>query len=282
MQISDSAIKYMTVWSGTVRTVTADLHLQHLGSGPSLVLLHANGGDHRDFAAISPHLAEAGWRVRALDWPGHGRSPRSGAETAVGFGDGLIDMLEELGGRHVLLGNSVGGFAALRAAAHAPDLVAGLVLVSPGGFTPHWPGSTLVCRVIGSAAVAPRAYRTLPRVYLRDRNPGVAAAIGRAQEASRTPGSAAVFASVWRSFADPDHDARPLAAGVRCPVLLAWGTRDPILPWRIDGRRARAALPDAEIITFDGAGHQPFIERPEEFLDGTMPFLARIHEANSA
>lgn len=272
----------MTARSCTVNSVTNGLHLQTLGEGPSLVLLHANGGDHRDFEAVAPRLAESGWRVNALDWPGHGRSPRSGAATAVGFGDRLIDVLAELGGRHVLLGNSVGGFAALRAAAHAPDLVSGLVLVSPGGFTPHWTGSTLACRVIGSQAVAPRAYRTLPRLYLRDRNPGVAAALARAREASRNPGSAAVFASVWRSFADTEHDARPLAAGVCCPVLLAWGTRDPILPWRIDGRRARAALPDAEIVTFDGAGHQPFIERPDEFVSRTTPFLKRLHAANSA
>lgn len=272
----------MTVGSCTVKTVTTGLHVQTLGTGPSLVLLHANGGDHRDFEAIAPRLAESGWRVSALDWPGHGRSPRSEPETAVGFGDRLIDVLGELGGRHVLLGNSVGGFAALRAAAHAPDLVSGLVLVSPGGFTPHWPGTTLTCRVIGSSAVAPRAFRVLPQLYLRDRNPGVTATIARAQTASRNPESAQVFAGIWRSFADPEHDARPLAEGVRCPVLLAWGTRDPILPWRIDGRRARAALPDAEVVTFDGAGHQPFIERPEEFLDRTAPFLSRLRVANSA
>ena len=262
--------------------VAQSIHMETVGAGPSLVLLHANGGDHRDFAAVATRLAESGWRVTALDWPGHGSSPRSVPETAVGFGHRLIDVLDGLGGRHVLLGNSVGGFAALLAAAHAPDLVSGLVLVSPGGFTPHWPGTTLACRLIGSAPVAPRAYRTLPRLYLRDRNPGVTAAITRATEASRSAANVEVYAGVWRSFADPEHDARALAAGVRCPTLLGWGTRDPILPWRIDGRRARAALSDAEVVTFEGAGHQPFIERPDEFLDRTAPFLSRLRTANSS
>lgn len=262
--------------------VTSGVHLETAGSGPSLVLLHANGGDHRDYAAVAPRLADSGWRVTSLDWPGHGRSPRSGPATAVGLGTRLVDVLEGLGGRHVLLGNSVGGFAALLAAAHAPDLVGGLVLVSPGGFTPRWPGMTLACRAMGSAVVAPRAYRTLPRLYLRGRTPGVAAAIARAGEASRSAESVEVYASMWRSFADPEHDARSLAAGVRCPVLLAWGTRDPILPWWFDGRRARAALPDAEVVTFEGAGHQPFIERPDEFLDRTSSFLSRLRTANTA
>ena len=258
------------------------LNVHSTGSGPSLVLLHANGGDHRDFGAIVAGLADSGWRVTTVDWPGHGLSHRREPETAVGFGRLLPDVLEEIGGAHVLLGNSVGGFAALHAAAHRPDLVSGLVLVSPGGFTPQWFGTTLTCRLIGSKSVAPHAYRRLPRLYLRDRNPDVAAAIARAEEASGSPERTRVYAGIWRSFTDPDHDARPLAAAVRCPTLLAWGTRDPILPWHLDGRRARAALTGAETVTFAGAGHQPFIERPGEFLDRVSPFLLRLRTVMSA
>ncbi len=253
-----------------------ELHIESAGAGPSLILLHANGGDRRDFGAVIGPLVRSGWRVTAVDWPGHGASPRSQPETAVGFGGLLVGLLDRLGGRHVLLGNSVGGFAALYAAAHRPDLVAGLILVSPGGFTPRWFATILACRLIGSAAVAPRAYRLLPRLYLRGRNPGVTAAITRAEEASRSPQQVQVFARLWRSFADPSHDSRPLAAAVRCPTLLVWGTRDPVLPWPVDGRRARAALPAAEVLTFPGAGHQPFLERPDEFLDRTAPFLVRL------
>lgn len=251
--------------------------MQSRGSGPSLVLLHANGGDHRDFAAVVPALVESGWRVTTVDWPGHGRSPRSAPETAVGFGALLGQVLDELGGEHVLLGNSVGGFAALHAAAHHPERVAGLVLVSPGGFSPRWFGTTLACRAIGSRRLAPAAYRHLPRMYLRGGTAEVSAAIERAQHSSRSPERAEVYANLWRSFTDSEHDGRPLATAVRCPVLLAWGTRDPILPWQLDGRRARAALPGAQTVTFRGAGHQPFVERPAEFVSRTAPFLAALH-----
>lgn len=262
--------------------VMGSLHVESFGNGPSLVLLHANGGDHRDFAAVAPRLADSGWRVSAIDWPGHGLSPRSAPETALGFGDLLAQTLHRLGGSHVLLGNSVGGFAALHTAAHRPDLVAGLVLVAPGGFSPRWPVTTLACRVFGSASVAPHAYRLLPRLYLRDRNAGVADAFARADEASRSPRNIEVYSSLWRSFTDPDHDGRRLAATVRCPALLAWGTRDPVLPWQLDGRRARAALPLADAVTFSGAGHQPFIERPDEFLSRITPFLSRLRTTASA
>lgn len=269
----------MTARSCTIGTVDspAAVQMESHGHGPSLVLLHANGGDHEDFAAVAPALAESGWRVTTVDWPGHGSSPRSEPETAVGFGELLVRILDDGGGKHVLLGNSVGGFAALYAAAHRPDNVAGLVLVSPGGFSPRWIGTTLACRVFGSRRLAPGAYRNLPRLYLRDRNAGVAAAIERAREGSRSEQRVQTYAGLWRSFTDPGHEGRALAAAVRCPTLLAWGTHDPVLPWRLDGRRARRALPHAHTVTFPGAGHQPFIERPDEFLSGTAPFLTGLH-----
>ena len=164
-------------------------------------------------------------------------------------------------------------------AAHRPQRVAALVLVSPGGFSPRWIGTTLACRAFGSRPLAPVAYRGLPRLYLRDRNAAVAAAIERATQASRSPDRADVYAELWRSFTDPNHDARRLAASIDCPVLLAWGTRDPILPWQLLGRSARAALPHAQFVTFRGAGHQPFLERPTEFLASTAPFLAGLRTA---
>ena len=37
--------------------MTQSIHLETVGAGPSLVLLHANGGDQRDFAAIEPRHA---------------------------------------------------------------------------------------------------------------------------------------------------------------------------------------------------------------------------------
>jgi pimeloyl-ACP methyl ester carboxylesterase len=79
---------------------------------------------------------------------------------------------------------------------------------------------------------------------------------------------------LWCSFTDPDHDGRGLAARVSCPTLLAWGRRDPVLLAPVDGRRARAALPHAEFVSFP-CGHQPFAELPEEFLASLRAFLDR-------
>lgn len=250
------------------------MHSSGDGAGPALVLLHANGGCARDYDAVVPHLS-ARSAVHAIDWPGHGESDPATDATACGFASLLPSVLEALpGGPFVLVGNSVGGFAALRAAAERPDLVRALVLVSPGGFTPRWPTTFAACAFMASRAVAPRAMRVLPRLYLRDRTEFVRQIQDRARATASDPRAVDTFASLWRSFTDRDHDARATAARVRVPTLLAWGRRDPVLPWMVDGRRARAALAHAEVATFT-CGHQPYAEQPEQFLAALDRFLDR-------
>ena len=243
------------------------------GSGPGIVLLHANGGDHRDFDSIVPTLARTR-TVYAIDWPGHGDSDPTAHVTACGFADLLPSVLEGLGcGPVVLLGNSVGGFAALRTAIEHPDLVTKLVLVNPGGFTPRSPFMLATCNLFGSNRLAPTVMRQLPRLYLRRRTDAVADVRERAEIASQSPDQVATFASMWKSFTDPRHDGRRGADRLTVPTLLVWGRKDPVLPWWIDGRRAAKALPGATVVTMN-CGHQAFLEMPDEFLATLDTFLA--------
>jgi len=242
------------------------------GEGPGIVLLHANGGDHRDFEAVIPELARTR-RVYAIDWPGHGLSEPAAAPTALQFAALLPAILDELcDGPVALIGNSVGGFAALRTAIAHPELVSRLILVNPGGFTPGNVLTRAACRGIASRPMAPLAMRALPWAYLRRRNPGVRAARQRAALASGSRDRVAVFASMWRSFADAGHDARRDVDQLRVPTLLVWGVRDPVLPWLVDGRRAERALAGAQVVRLP-CGHQAFLELPQQFLAVALPFL---------
>ena len=242
------------------------------GAGPSVVLLHANGGSHHDFDAVSDALATHS-KVFAIDWPGHGESADTETPAACAFADLLPSVLEDLNeGPYTLIGNSVGGFAAIRTAAERPDLVRDLVVVNPGGFTPRWPGTFITCWILSSKAVSPVAMRLLPRLYLRRETVAVRAIRSAAVDASRNANKIKTFASIWRSFTDRRHDARADAANISCPVMLIWGTRDPILPWFIDGRRARRAFRDARVVTLP-CGHQSFAEMPEAFTTAVADFL---------
>jgi pimeloyl-ACP methyl ester carboxylesterase len=264
----------------TTKHMAEGVAVHSSGAGPAVVLLHANGGNHRDFDAVVEQVA-ATHTVHAIDWPGWGDSPVESDPTALGYAALLPRVLHGLGGGpFVLIGNSVGGFAAIRTAATHPELVRGLVLVDPGGFTPRWPGTIAACRMIGSARLSRLAMRALPRLYLRRNTAHVAAIRERATIMSTEAERVRTFASIWRSFGERDHNARIDAARLTVPTLLVWGTRDPVLPWLVDGRRARRALPHAQVVTFP-CGHQAFAEMPDEFVEAMMPFLHTIAAADA-
>lgn len=242
------------------------------GSGPPLLLLHGAGHDRRDFDALVPSLSRR-FRTLAVDLPGFGESrvatPRA-LSAAV-----LFDVLEELvdGLRLppvVVLGNSVGGAMAIRLAGRHPARVRGLVLVDPGGFTERSLLVRAFCRLQGSEFVRRHTGRAFARHYLRRSGPLVDDLVDRVAEAE--PASIAAHAAVWRSFALPSASVVEEARRVRCPTLLAWGLKDPILRASAEGARARAAMPSAHWVPFD-TGHVPFLEAKEEFLAAVTPFL---------
>ena len=57
-------------------------------------------------------------------------------------------------------------------------------------------------------------------------------------------------------------DRRPLLASVKVPVLVIHGTEDPILPYP-HGEALAQAIPGAELLTLEGAGH----DMPSCYLD---------------
>jgi pimeloyl-ACP methyl ester carboxylesterase len=267
---------YSAVMTSTTRSVDG-VAVHSTGSGQPIVLLHANGGDHRDFDAITDELGRHA-TVHAIDWPGHGASERISDPSACGFAELLPAILEQLGqGPFTLIGNSVGGFASLRTAARRSDLVRAVVVVNPGGFTPRWPTTFLVCRLLGSQRVAPIAMRLLPRIYLRRRTSTVDAIRSAAVDASRDPQKIRTFARIWRSFTDREHDARTDAGSIDVPVLIVWGTRDPILPWLVDGRRARKMIDGSRVVKLP-CGHQAFAEMPSQFIAVVKEFLDMANE----
>jgi pimeloyl-ACP methyl ester carboxylesterase len=172
----------------------------------------------------------------------------------------------------LFIGNSLGGNAAARLAIEQPQAVQGLVLVSPGGFTPHNFVSRAFCRLQGGRfSIPPKLFA---RMYLRRRTPTVQEMLTRAATEQATPERLAVNRAVWRGFVDPRHDLRQAAAAIKAPVLVVVGRHDPVIPANKDGRIAAQAIPGARLFV-PPSGHAPFAETPDEFLAEVLPFLAQ-------
>jgi len=249
------------------------VHYRELGQGDPLILLHANPGDSLDFAAIIPALSKK-YRVLALDWPGYGESAPPEHLALVGpryFYNVLREFMAILDlGPVFVIGNSLGGNAAARLAIEAPELVRGLVLVSPGGFTPHNLVTRSFCRLQGSAlAFSPHFFASR---YLKRRSPVVEAMLLRAQTTQSCPSRVALNRAVWRSFSTADNDLRQSARVIKAKTLLVFGEHDPVIPAKKDGAMATNAIHGSRLVVLP-SGHAPFAEVPDAFLLEVLPFL---------
>ncbi|MEV6192476.1 alpha/beta hydrolase [Streptomyces sp. NPDC051920] len=248
---------------------------------PALLLLHANPGDGRDFDAVLPALADR-YRTFVVDWPGYGDS--TAPEPALVTPEGLVRVAERVidaladghGVREIaVLGNSVGGYVACRLA-EGPRAasISALVLVDPAGFTRHTALTRWFCReVMGRPARARRLVVPLARAYLgRLGTPSARETYARVRRLPRDERRLAVHCALWRGLAAPDFGLTAPGA-LRPPILLLWGSRDPVVPAFLDGRRARRVLPAGTLSVRLPTAHEPYNERPGLFLRHVLPFL---------
>ncbi|RYF94534.1 MAG: alpha/beta hydrolase [Caulobacteraceae bacterium] len=102
-----------------------------------LVFCHANGFNALTYRHLLSPVAEAGFRVLAIDMRGHGLSelaadPGDGHGSWANFGLDLVGLLETLETPpKVVAGHSMGGTSGLVAAGLRPELLGRLVLLDP-------------------------------------------------------------------------------------------------------------------------------------------------------
>jgi pimeloyl-ACP methyl ester carboxylesterase len=268
------------------RTVTVDgvaIAYDDRGTGFPVVGLHAITQGSRDFEHVAERLASR-WRFIALDWPGQGRSAvdcrpaclKRYTELLAGFLDALkVD-------RVLLIGNSIGGSAAMAYAAQCPERVAGLVLANPGGLMPMTPFGYRACGLIAALGRAGQRnafyFRPIFSMMQSLRTPPAQAQRARIIDAAAE--CAAVWEQAWLSFRTPDADQTKVGSQIHCPVLFTWAEHDRIVSYA-GSKDAIARFPDHSVAFF-GGGHCAFLEEPDKFLATVEPFLDKVTAAKPA
>ena len=91
------------------------------------------------------------------------------------------------------------------------------------------------------------------------------------------------FVHTLRSVVDPRGqrvDARDrLYLSESVPTMLVWGDKDRIIPVE-HGREAHELMPDSRFEEFPGAGHFPFNDDPERFVEVLTDFIATTDPAD--
>lgn len=98
---------------------------------PEVVLLHGGGQTRHSWRRTAERLAAAGWTVTSVDQRGHGESGRVAPDeyTIDGFVADVVAIAAAAPAPPIFVGASIGGIAALLAAAEHPNVASGLVLV---------------------------------------------------------------------------------------------------------------------------------------------------------
>jgi len=251
---------------------------------PTLLLLHGGPGfDHSSFKPLFSGLSDVA-QVVYYDHRGNGRSEDGdrSAWTLAQWGDDVKGLCDALGlVQPIVLGTSWGGYVAQSYATRYPDHPGKLVLVSTAARV-EFPailesfarlGGPEAARVAEAYWLAPTAERRAEFIRicgpLYRRTPSDPNAMRRVQIRHDTA----------LHFNGPDHeqghmDFRLALAGIRCPVLVMGGDRDPVSPVAFSETLV-ASLPSDRVRfeCFAECGHGVFGDAPEQAFAVLRDFI---------
>jgi pimeloyl-ACP methyl ester carboxylesterase len=257
------------------------------GEGEQLVLVHGFTATWRCWLPVADRLAQR-FEVIAPTLHGHdgGPEPPVAARSITHAADHFELLLDELGvGVAHLAGNSMGGALALELAKRGR--ARSVVAISPGGgwreedareprriirqFKLNQRAARMPEKRAQAMLARPRMRRLAMRdVMTRGDNMPPAEAVQMVRSSTRC----SVVDDVFETIRDGSARVVDLDR-VGCPVLLAWGDRDRILPLKHHAGRFREEIPGAEFRVLEGLGHTPMWDDPDVVAATIGDFAAR-------
>ncbi|MCP5241956.1 MAG: pimeloyl-ACP methyl ester esterase BioH [Burkholderiales bacterium] len=244
-----------------------NVHVETLGSGTDLVLLHGWAMHGGIWNGIRDQLAQQ-FRLHILDLPGHGLS----SACDPGDFDHVVNIIQEtLPATYIVCGWSLGGQVAMELALRDSKRVKGLALVST---TPcfvkqyDWPWGMESKFLQYFMENLHQNYRTTINRFLT-------------LQISGEQNMSIALAQLRQFFFErdqPDHNAlhkgllilqtndmREKLPRIEQPVLLLHGEND-MITHRSAAQWMHAQLKHSSLVMFPRCGHAPFLTDPEKFV----------------
>lgn len=248
-------------------------HVQEMGQGPTLLLLHGTGAATHSWRDLAPRLADT-FTVVAPDLPGHGftRTPDDSSLSLPGMAAAVRALLETLALRPVLVaGHSAGAAVLIRMTLDAMIAPHGIVSIN-GALMPFRgiAGQTFapIARILAGTTLTARLFAW------RAENKGLIRGILNSTGSAITPAGEELYGRLARN---PGHvhaalammanwDLAPLTADLprlAVPLLLVAGGRDGTVP-PDESFQARDLVPGSRVVCLRTLGHLAHEEKPAE------------------
>jgi pimeloyl-ACP methyl ester carboxylesterase len=245
------------------RFMTVDgvrIHYRDEGSGPVVVLVHANFSNLIDWDPWVDALKD-GYRVIRFDLTSHGLTgPDPTGDYTLGRTLALTEKFFDALGleRFTIGGTSIGGTVAIRYTAAHPERIERLILLSPGSLEGREqkargdvPDAAYVLKYI-----MPRA---LPEYMLRsgfgDPSKLPESLVDRWYDMWRREGQREAQLDRLRQYQPGDIEG--IVRSIRVPVLLLWGEANTTAKFEqaAEFRELLAGAPSLDFISYPGVGH---------------------------
>jgi pimeloyl-ACP methyl ester carboxylesterase len=248
-----------------------EIAFERAGSGPTLVLVHGAGDDHRVWQAQLRGLADA-CTVVAWDEPGSGRSSDIPADFGLAdYADCLAALIEAVGAPAIVCGISWGGTVVLELCRRRPRLVSALVLADTyAGWKGSLPEPEIAARVAAAEEwlAAPQDGDPFAPDLFAGQPPAEHVPLLQELAASARPATLRAQLALMAVA-----DLREVLPRIAVPTLLVWGDRDGRSPLAV-AREFERAIVGSSLVVLQGAGHLSNLERPEAFNRAVRDFCA--------
>lgn len=238
------------------------------GSGCPILFLHGFPLDHTIWNPVIPLLKDKA-RLILPDLRGHGQtdSPDSIYSMAT-IAEDMVRLLDGLGlEKAILVGHSMGGYAALAFAHLYPDRLVGLCLAATqaaADSTERKAGRYATIQEVEQIGTGKLADGMSARLTSR---PELVARIRRVILGTTPIG---IRGSLMGMAERPDMTAH--LAEIKVPAVVIAGELDQINPLEKSEEMARL-LPEGHLVLVPGAGHMPMLEAPEWVAEAILGLI---------
>jgi pimeloyl-ACP methyl ester carboxylesterase len=270
---------------GARKSTAAQAQKRRLKPAATIIVLCHGGSAHCHWwDEVAPQLTKYG-RVLTLDFRGHGRSEWAATYGLTAYLDDLTSFLRDhLQKPVVLVGHSMGGEIAMRAAVDCPQLLDALVIVDASSS-----GLPLKTRLVwrwkrrklsGVRPEFPTSDALIERFRLSPPGHNLTKAI-LAELALK--GAEQVPSGNWAFRLDPN--TRKLSHGwrlprcrvqdIRLPTLIVRGEHSRLVSER-QARRMQRRIPGAKLATIPSAYHHVSLDNPDATAAAIAEFIASL------